>query len=163
MSTLATNRRDLLKLGALAAVPVAALAPAAALAAPDAVPDIAAEAAQVRALMREAVRRFNASGIIACADLTSCGNALALPPNTSALRLAGEAEPEVALAADGATARWSHAAVAVQQHSFEGDTTLERMARFQGQAATQSESAVTLVADLARTARGWAISRLHLA
>lgn len=159
MSSLATNRRDLLKLGALAAVPVAALAPAAAIAAPD----TAAEAAQVRALMRDAVRRFNAGGVAACADLTSCGDALALPPGTSALRLAGEAEPEVALAADGAAARWSQAAVAVRQQSFDGDTTLERMARFQGQVATQSESAVTLVADLARTAQGWAISRLHLA
>ncbi|MFC3097805.1 hypothetical protein [Alteraurantiacibacter palmitatis] len=162
MSTLATNRRDMLKLGALAAVPLAALAPAGALAA-QAAANPAAEQAQIAALMREAVRRYNAGGVAACAGLTSCGGVLDLPGDIRALRLAGEAEPEVALADDQVTAHWSHPATAVREYAFDGDSTAERMARFQGNPAVQSESAVTLVAEMRRTADSWTIRRLHLA
>ncbi|MFC3100930.1 hypothetical protein [Altererythrobacter lauratis] len=162
MSTLATNRRDILKLGALAAAPLAALAPAGALAT-QAGANAEAELGKITALMRDAVRRFNAGGVAACAGLASCGDALALPGDIRALRLAGEADPEVALADDQMTAHWSHPATAVREHAFAGDSTAERMARFQGNAAAQSETAVTLVAEMWRRADGWTISRLYLA
>ena len=162
MSTLSTDRRTMLKFGALAAAPVAALAPGAVMAAQPA-PDPAGDQAAVAALMREAVRRFNAQGTQGCTALAACAGAIALPAGLTALRLDGAAEPDVAVSEDGASARWTQSVTVVRDTAFDGDSTIERMARFQGQPAARSEAPARLAAELSRTAQGWVIGRLQLA
>lgn len=162
MNKLSSNRRDMLKLGVLAAVPGVVLAPQATpIAAPT--PDPSMEGAYIAALIRDAVRRFNTGGAAACADLTGGSKAITLPAQVTALRLSDEAEADVAFAEGLDAARWSQAAVVVREKAFDGETTLERMARFQGQPATRSEQAGLLTAELSRTSTGWAITRLAFA
>lgn len=158
-----TTRRDALKLGALAAAPVAALAPAAALAGDGAAARLARmeDERAIEGLVKRFVRRFNGSGN--CGEFVASAGAIRIDPQVCAIRPDDSRDPQVTLAADGTKATWlSHAEVDLLT-DFNGDTTIEKMARFQGQGTASSRSHRRLEADFARTRDGWTITRLTLA
>ncbi len=161
-----TDRRSMLKLGALAATPLAVLAPSAVLAASD---DSAARLSlletrqAIEDLARKVVRRFNNGGADACADLARCSDAFRLDPMLSAIRPDPDVDLAVELAADGASAICRQQCRAEQALAFAGNTTVERMARFQGHTETTGSTPATLELTMERSANGWAIRTMHVA
>lgn len=161
-----TDRRNMLKLGALAAAPLAVLAPSAVLAASDENADrlsLLETRQAIEDLARKVVRRFNSGGADACADLARCSDAFRLDPMLSAIRPDQDADMAVELAADGASAICRQQCLAEQAFAFAGNTTVERMARFQGQAETILSTPATFELTLERSAYGWAIRTMHVA
>src|SRR5690606_2133319 len=108
MSIHQTDRRSMLKLGALAATPLAVLAPSAVLAASDdgsaARLSLLETRAAIEDLARKVVRRFNDGGVQACADLARCADVFRLDPQLSAIRPDPSSDLEVELAADSSAA-----------------------------------------------------------
>ena len=158
-----TTRREALKLGALAAAPVAALAPALALAGDDSAARLARieDERAVGDLVRKFVRRFNGSGN--CSEFVASSGAIRIDPQVCAIREDTTRNPQLTFAEDGHTADWrSHAEVDLLT-DFDGDFTVEKMARFQGHGSASSRARRRLEASLARTSDGWTIIRLALA
>lgn len=148
-------RRDVLKLGALAAMPVAALVPSAVSATDDVTRARLAlleDERAIREAARTAIARFNAGAFADVARLDPAITALAEDAATSA---------EIALTGDGATYR--RAATVARSSAFIGQTTVEQMARFQGHGATTGQATGVIEARLTRTADGWSVTRLALA
>jgi hypothetical protein len=162
-----TDRRSMLKLGALAATPLAVLAPSAVLAASDdgtaARLSLLETRTAIEELARKVVRRFNDGGVQACADLARCADAFRLDPQLSAIRPDPAADMVVELAADSSTATCRLACLAEHSLAFAGDTTIERMARFQGQSAATSTTSATLDLALERSGQGWTVRTMHVA
>ena len=150
--TSSTSRRNFLKTGAMAAVPVAAGLPVAALAADD------SKAALVRlqderaieALTRDTLRSFNRGSQ---GDLFAKGIAR--------VALDAAEEPSLVIDGDAATARFACTVDTVL--ALEGRGTLIDMARLQGNAAATSSTAKTLVARYTRQNDLWTIAALDLA
>jgi hypothetical protein len=153
MSTHSTNRRTLLKFGALAAAPLAVLAPGAVLANDGTKARLARleDERAITAQLRDVLGRINA------------GDALGLDPAISAVVPDLAAEPEITFTADGSSAAVRHACTVQRDLAFTGQTTLERMARFQGQTAATASGAATLDLRVLRNADGWAITTLTIA
>lgn len=153
MSAQSTDRRTMLKLGALAVAPLAALAPGVVLAADD---GSAARLARledeqaIAALARDVVKRVNA------------GEALGQDPAISAVAPDQANDPHIIFATDGTSATLRRACTTRRDVAFTGQSTLEQMARFQGQAAASSVQSATLEAHMARTPQGWAVTRLTI-
>lgn len=158
-----TTRRQALKLGALAAAPVAALAPAAVLAGDDSAVRLARmeDERAIEGLIKAFVRRFNGSGD--CGEFVANAGAIRIDPQVCAIREDTSHDPQLAFADDGRSASWqSHADIELLT-DFEGNSTVERMARFQGQGSASSRASRRLQANLDKTTDGWAIARLTLA
>ncbi|MES2700874.1 MAG: hypothetical protein V4647_14785 [Pseudomonadota bacterium] len=148
-------RREVLKFGALAALPVAGLVPSAASAADDgsrARLAVLEDERAIREAARAAIARFNAG---------ACGDVACFDPAISAVVEDAAAAAEIALNGDDATYR--RAATVARSTAFTGQTTIEKMARFQGHEAASKHSAGLIEARLTRTADGWTITRLALA
>jgi hypothetical protein len=148
-------RRDVLKLGALAALPVAALVPSAASAADDgsrARLAVLEDERAIREAARVAIARFNVG---ACTDV-AC-----LDPAVTALSEVAAAAAEIVL--EGTTATYRRSAQIERSAAFTGQTTIEQMARFQGHSATTEQAAGVIEARLTRTPDGWSVTRLTLA
>lgn len=147
-------RRDVLKFGALAALPVAALVPSAVSAADDssrARLAVLEDERAIREAARAAIARFNAGN---CADL-AC-----LDPAVTALSEDAAAAAEIVL--EGMTATYRRSAMIERGTAFAGQTTIEQMARFQGHGATTEHAAGLIEARLTRTQDGWSVTRLAL-
>ena len=158
-----TPRREALKLGALAAAPVAALAPAAALAADDSATRLARleDERAIGDLVKRFVRRFNGSGD--CGEFVANARAVRIDPQVKSIREDTSRDPQLFVAEDGRSARWqSHTEVELLS-AFHGDTTMEKMARFQGQGSASMRTRRRLEAELSRANEGWIITRLALA
>ncbi len=158
-----TTRREALKLGALAAAPVAALAPAAALAGDDNAARLARleDERAIADLVKGFVRRFNGSKD--CAAFVAHAGAVRIDPQVSAIRHDTAHDPQLSFAEDGRSARWQSRAEVDLVSAFDGDTTMEKMARFQGQGSASARTSRRLAADLTRTNDGWTISHVTLA
>lgn len=158
-----TTRRAFLKAGALAAVPAAGLGlPAAALASDDSKAALArmADERALEGLARDFVRAFNRGGAGAAAPLFADGRAPMLP--VAKLALADE-EPQLAISGDGDAATASLACTVEEALALEGEETLVRMARLQGNAAGVQATPKTLRASFVRHADGWRIASVDLA
>lgn len=158
-----TTRREALKLGALAAAPVAALVPAASLAGDDSAARLARmeDERAIGDLVKNFLRRFNGSGD--CGEFVAGAGAIRIDPQVCAIREDASRDPQIAFAEDGQAANWrSHAEVDLLT-DFDGDFTVEKMARFQGQGSASSRARRRLEATFARTRDGWTITRLALA
>lgn len=158
-----TTRRQALKLGALVAAPVASLAPAAALAS-DGTAERLARMEDERAiteLVKDFVRRFNGSG--ECGEFVASAGAIRIAPQVRAIREDTAHDPQVVFDETGRSAHWQSRTVVELLTDFEGDTTMEKMARFQRQGSAATQTRKRLEANLARTPRGWTITRLTLA
>ncbi len=149
-----TNRRAFLKAGALVAAPIGVLAPTIVLAASDG--GTAARLAKledeqaITGLTRDALRRFNA------------GETFGFDPAISAITPDAQADPVIEIAADGTSASLRQLCAIDRSIAFSGNSTIERMARFQGQAAASTGSSGTLDARLVRLGDGWEIERLSI-
>jgi hypothetical protein len=150
MSNTTTSRRDFLKTGALAAVPVAAAGfPAAAIAADDSQAALARlqDERALEALTREALRQFNQGG---SAQFAAGVTRVALTDEAHELEVTG----------DTATARF--ACTVDTAHALEGQGTLLDMARLQGNAGRTETTGQTLLARYTRQQGQWAIAALDL-
>lgn len=158
-----TDRRSFVKLGALAATPVVALAPAAAMAADDSADRLSRmqDERAIAGLVTGFVRRFNGDGD--CSEFVAGSGAILIDRQVCSITEDRSRDPQLAFADDGHTAAWqSRAEVELLTH-FEGETTLEKMARFQGQGSASSRASRRIEAEFARTSDGWTITRLALA
>ena len=163
MGNATTDRRSFLKSGAIVAAPLAAVVPVAALA-DDGSRARLARLEDERALVtlqRKFLRRLNGTGdggeFIARSGTVDLGEGLrAIAEDT------GE-EATFELAEDGLTARARCACRVERQTEFAGNSTLEQMARFQGQGSHRHEERRTLATEFVKGKDGWTIARAQLA
>lgn len=153
-----TDRRSFLKTGALAAAPLAVAAPVTALAGDDSRAKLARleDERAIEALQRKLLRHLNGTGDrpAGVADLGSGLRAIAEDHSHEAV---------VELADDGLTARTRCACRVEREVAFTGDTTLERMARFEGHGSHRFEERRTLATEFVKGRDGWTIARAELA
>lgn len=160
----ATDRRSFLKSGALVAAPVAAVAaPAAAFADDGSRARLARleDERAIEALHKSFLRRINGSGD--CAEFLARADAVELDPRLTAIAEEVSDEAGIELSANGLSAHARHACRVELDSAFTGDTTLERMARFQGQGSHRHSEARLLVTDYVKGKDGWRIARARLA
>lgn len=142
----ATDRRSFLKTGALAAAPLAALAPAAALADDGTKARLARieDERAIEALHRAFLRQPSALGDDVCA-------------------VNQDHEPAIEFAEDGNSATLRCECCVERDTAFTGDTTLERMARFQGHGSHRHSEEATLLGEYVRGKHGWTLRRVRFA
>jgi hypothetical protein len=158
MDKTGTDRRSFLKTGALLAAPVVAAAPVTAIAADDRLARLEDERA-VEALQRKFLRHLNGTGdcgeFIARSDAVDLGEGLR--------SIAGDDEAQVEVAEDGMTATARCPCRVEREAAFAGDSTLEQMARFQGQGNHRHEERRVLAIEFVRARDGWRIASARLA
>jgi hypothetical protein len=150
-----TDRRSFLKSGALVAAPLAAMAPVAALADDGSRAKLARieDERAIEALHRDFLRRVNRGE----------RGAVKLAEGLAGLADNSAADAQIAFSDDGRRARARRACKASFRTDFTGNSTLEQMARLQGQGSHAHEEPRVLVADYVKGRQGWAIERLRLA
>jgi hypothetical protein len=157
MDQTTTSRRSFLKSSALVAAPVAAVTvPAAAFAADDSAARLA-RLEDERAI--EAVHRaFLKSGGQPLRGKTRKRETIArIDPDS-------EAEPEpVEFSDDGQRAVARRKCTLQLARHFEGDTTVERMARFQGEAVAVRSKRCVILAHYEKTGGQWALASAEMA
>ncbi|MBN9506249.1 MAG: hypothetical protein J0I69_09490 [Altererythrobacter sp.] len=149
-----TSRRSFLKAGAIAATPLVAAAPVAALADDGSRARLARleDERAIEALHRAFLR--NADG---ARDRFALGEGLR--------SIAGEpaTDTTITFAEDGRTATARQECRVERQTEFTGHSTLEQMARFQGQGSHVQEERRVLATQLVRDKQGWRIAQARLA
>jgi hypothetical protein len=160
----ATDRRSFLKSGALIALPVAAVAvPAVALADDGSRARLARleDEREVEALQRKFVRYLN--GGDDCGEFIAPSGAVDLGQGLRSIIELPAAEETLALSADGRTATTRCACRVEFETEFAGHTTLEQMARFQGQGSHRRSEERVLAMEFTKHKRGWRIARARFA
>ena len=158
-----TNRRSFLKAGALVAAPLAAAAPVAALAGDDSRARLARleDERAVEALQRKFLRHLNGTGD--CGEFIASSNAIELGDGMRAIAEDMAHEAELALADDGLSATARCACRVERETEFTGDSTLERMARFEGQGSHRHVEERVLATEFVKGKDGWRIARARFA
>ena len=158
-----TDRRSFLKAGAIVAAPIAAAAPVVALADDGSRARLARleDERALGALQRKFLRHLN--GAADCGKFIASSDAVNLGQGLRAIAEDAGHEAELALADDGlsATAR-CHCRVE-WEIEFTGDSTLERMARFQGQGSHRHAEERVLATDYVKGKDGWRIASARFA
>lgn len=160
----ATDRRSFLKSGALIAAPVAAVGvPAAAFADDGSRAKLARleDERSLEALHRKFLRHLN--GAADCGELLASSNAVDLGHGLRAISEDMTHEAELVLADDGLTASARCRCRVEREIEFTGDTTLERMARFQGQGRHRHAEQRMLATEFVKDKEGWQIASARLA
>ncbi|HEY5409371.1 MAG TPA: hypothetical protein VIJ94_01470 [Caulobacteraceae bacterium] len=164
MSTPSTSsRRSFLKVGALAAAPLAAAVPAIALAGQDhmARAQRLQDEAEIRAL-HQAWLRKTATGTDASALFVG-PKAGRLDPAVGSVAADHAGEPDrIEVAADGQRANGRYASVVEIETELPRTTTLTQMAHAQGGGVVSHSERRLLKAEYVRTAGAWAIGALAL-
>ena len=142
----ATDRRSFLKTGAIAAATLAALAPAVALA------DDGSKAKLARLEDERAIEGLHRAIL---------REPSALGDQVHAVRQ--EHEIAIEFAADGRTATSRCPCCVERDTDFAGETTVERMARFQGHGSHRRSEDRVVVGHYVRTNAGWSLERIALA
>jgi len=144
--SISTDRRSFLKTGAIAAAPLAAMAPAVALA------DDGSKARLARLQDERAIeglhRAFRRQPGALGADVRTVRQ---------------DHEVAIEIAEDGRTASSRCKCCVERDTAFTGETTLERMARFQGHGSHRHAEDRVLVADYVKGKDGWSVERMRLA
>ncbi len=158
-----TDRRSFLKTGALAAAPLAVAAPVAAVAGDDRAARLARleDERAIEALQRRFVRYLNGAG--ECAELVASSDAVDMGGGLRSIAEDPAHETELALAEDGLRATARCACRVERDTEFAGDTTIERMARFQGQGSHRHEERRVLATEFVKSKDGWLIAAARLA
>jgi hypothetical protein len=159
----ATSRRSFLKAGAIVAAPVAALAAPAAFAADPSAAQLARmeDERAIEGLVRGFLRRFNGSGD--CAEFVAHAGAIRIDTSVQAIREDARDDAALNFADDGRSASYRRKAEVDLLADFAGNSTLEKMARFQGQGSAVSLAKRRIEAEFVRTGESWTITRLALA
>jgi hypothetical protein len=160
---MSTDRRSFLKTGSLVAAPLAMAAPAAALAADDSRAKLARleDERAVEALQRKFLRYLN--GGEDCGPFIASSDAVELGEGLRSIAEDLGHETELVLADDGRTASARCTCRVEREVAFTGDTTLERMARFEGQGHHRHEERGVLAIEFVKGKDGWRIARARLA
>ena len=157
------GRRSFRNTGALVAAPLAAAAPVAALAGDDSRARLARleDERAIEALQRKFVRYLNGRGD--CGEFIAPAGTVDLGEGLRAISEDIAHEPELALADDGLTAPGRCACRVERETEFAGDTTLERMARFEGQGSHRFAEERVLATEFVKGKDGWRIAGARLA
>lgn len=157
------SRRSFLKSGALVAAPLAALAPVAALADDGSRARLARleDERAIESLQRQVLKKLNGSGD--CTDLRIAADAVQLDPGLRAIAEDMAHDATFDIAADGLTARSRCACTVELETSFDGGSTLEQMARLQGQGSHRYSENRVLQTSYAKGKDGWQVTGLSLA
>jgi hypothetical protein len=156
MDPSATDRRAFLKASAIVAAPLAAAVPAVALAADDTRTRLARleDERAIEALHRALLRQLNGAGPrLAPVDTRDGLCTITEDP-------AHDAILEFDTAGRGATLRCT--CLVSREVAFTGDSTLERMARFEGRGSHRAERAEALATHFVKGADGWRIAAARL-
>lgn len=159
----ATDRRSFLKTGALVAAPIAAIAPAAALADDGSRAKLARleDRQAIEKLHRSALRRLNGGGD--CGEFLASADAVKLDPRLRGIAADQGSEAVLEMAEDGLSASYRHKCRVELETEFTGHSTIEQMARFQGQGSHRHGEQRVLETDYVKNKDGWRIARLRLA
>ena len=159
----ATDRRSFLKAGAVVAAPLAAVAPVAALAGDGSAAKLARleDERAIEALHRAFLRSLSSAND--CGEFVSRTGSLDLGDGLTALSEDLRHEPVFQLAADGRSATARCTCQVEREVAFTGDTTLERMARFQDQGSHRYRVEQVLATDFVKDKDGWKIATARLA
>lgn len=160
---MATDRRSFLKTGAIVAAPLAAAAPISVLARDDSAAKLARleDERAIEALQRRFVRYLNGAG--ECGEIALSSDAVELGEGLRSIAEHSGHDAEIELAEDGLSARVRCGCKVERETAFTGDTTLERMARFQGQGSHRRSEERVLATDYVKHAEGWRIARARFA
>lgn len=163
MDKIGTDRRSFLKSGALIATPVIAAAPVAALASDDGRARLARleDERAIESLQRKFLRHLN--GTADCGEFIASSDAVELGEGLRAIAEDLGHEATVELAEDGRTATARCPCRIEREAEFGGHTTLERMARFQGQGSHRHEEQRVLATQFVKGKDGWRIAGARLA
>ena len=163
MSENRTDRRSFLKTGALVATPLVTAAPVAALAADDSRARLARleDERAIEALQRKFLRYLNGTGD--CGEFIASSDAVDLGEGLRAIAEDMAHDPVLELAEDGLTARARCACRVERETEFTGDSTIERMARFEGQGSHRFAEERVLATEFVKGRDGWRIARARLA
>jgi hypothetical protein len=158
-----TDRRSFLKTGAIVAAPLAMAAPTAAFAADDSRDRLARleDVRAVEALQRKFLRYLN--GGEDCGDYIASSDAVDLGEGLRSIAEDMRHEATFELAEDGKTARARCTCRVERETAFTGDSTIEQMARFEGQGSHRHEERGVLAMEFAKGKDGWRIARARLA
>ena len=161
--TSATDRRAFLKAGAIVAAPLAVAAPVAAMAGDDSRAKLARleDERAIEALQRKFLRHLN--GTANCSEFIASSDAVDLGEGLRAIAEDIGHEATLELSEDGLSARTRCACRVEREAAFTGDSTLEQMARFQGQGSHRFEERRTLATEFVKGKDGWTIARARLA
>lgn len=163
----ATDRRSFLKTGALVTAPLAAVAiPAAALAADDGSRAKLArleDERAIEALRRTVLRKINGDAAKDCGEFVASADAIELDEGLRSIAEDPVEEPALTLSDDGARATSRQACRVELETALTGNTTLERMARFQGQGSHRTSEKRMLLTDYVKQNGEWKLAHLRLA
>ena len=157
-----TDRRSLLKVSALAAAPLAAVVPAGVLADDGSRARLARleDERAIAELHRAFLRRVNGQG--ECGQFVARADAVTLEEGLRSIADDPTRDGALELADDGTRAS-SRRPVRVEiDTEFTGHTTLEKMARFQGQGSHRRSEMRVMATDYVKGKDGWRIARLSL-
>jgi hypothetical protein len=159
----ATDRRSFLKTGALLAAPIAAVVPAAALADDGSRTRLARleDERAIEALHRSFLRHVNGSGD--CAALVTSSDAIELDDGLRSIAEHPAHEPSVELSEDGLSATARCDCRVELETDFTGDSTIEQMARFQGQGSHRHAEERVLATEFVKGKHGWQIAKARFA
>jgi hypothetical protein len=163
MDKTTTDRRSFLKAGAIVAAPLAAAAPVAALADDGSRARLARleDERAIEALQRKFLRHLNGAGD--CGEFIASSDAVDLGQGLRAIAEDMGREAELALADDGLSATARCACRVERESEFAGDSTLEQMARFQGQGSHRFVEERVLAMEFVKSEGGWRIAGARLA
>jgi hypothetical protein len=163
MDKTTTSRRSFLKTGAIVAAPLAAAAPVAALADDGSRAKLARleDERAVEALQRKFLRHLNGAGD--CGEFIASSDAVDLGEGLRAIAEDIGHEPVLELSQDGRSATARCACRVEREVEFSGDSTLERMARFQGQGSHRFAEERVLAMEFVKGRQGWRIAAARLA
>jgi len=149
-----TSRRSFLKAGAIAATPLVAAAPVAAL---------ADDGSRARLARLEDERAIEALHRAFLRNADGARDRFALGEGLRAIAGEPAADTTITFAEDGRTATALQECRVERQTEFAGHSTLEQMARFQGQGSHVQEERRVLATQLVKDKQGWRIAQARLA
>lgn len=157
-SSISTDRRSFIKTGALIATPLAAAAPVAALADDGTRAKLARleDERTVERLQRKFIRYLDGGGD--CGEFVASSDAVDLGEGLRSIAEDTSREASLELSEDGLRARSRCACKIERETEFTGDTTVERMARFQGQGSHRHSERRVLATEYVKGKDGWRIS-----
>ena len=166
MSTATTDRRSFLKTGALATAPLAAVAvPAAALADDGSRAKLARleDERAIEALRRAVLRRINGQGGGDCGAFIASADAIELEEGLRSIAEDPVEDAVLTLSDEGARASCRQACRVEVETALTGETTVERMARFQGQGSHRRSETRVLLTEFVKQGGEWKLAQLRLA
>ena len=157
-----TSRRSFLKTGALVAAPLVAAAPAAALADDGSRARLARleDERALEALHRKFLRYLN--GREDCGEYVASSDAIDLGEGLRSIAENPAHEGELVLADNGLSATARCACRVERETEFTGDSTLERMARFEGQGSHRFAEERVLATAFVKESDSWRIAGARL-